>query len=475
MLTLLTCTLIAFFLGIMFAIFIWPKIEQYFLKQRIVSVLSGMPPTIPLHIHTAESFQALLTQSVPWLKNRLHEQTAGQVLAILRKQIPTLAPPVNDDSNVLVLTQFVHTSGLQTEFHRVGLKLEDVAVTEFAGNTLPTSHTSLAYAGTKPPEGFTLPAEYATLSGILLSWPVNYPTRWAPHATFARIIQQAGATAVILVPSTAWRDIVNAYLRAANIDDSHVVFFVIATDDVWIRDFGPHFVQNKEGHTAVVATPYVPSHQQNFQKWDNEAPPALARALGLAFYRLPLIVEGGNLVSDGAGTMVMFDSVCHHNPELSREDIEKLICDWFGMSRLILFPKLEGEITGHIDMAVKFHDAHTVLVADATPSFKWKAAFDDIAQRLSQTPSISGEPYRVVRVPIVPKTNQSTEFWSYINSLTVNQTIILPLFNADADAKAISIYESLGTHKIVGIDFRDFPLGSVHCQSKEIPVGVIHV
>jgi agmatine deiminase len=459
-------------LGVAAAVVLVPRLEQHFLEDRIVTELAGAPPTMPFHLHTPASFHSLIAEGAPWVKNRLHEETAGAALARLRETIPMIAPPIFGERTQAEHEEFIRVSGLDAVFKQVGLSIDEMMTRGEEPNLLVGTEGSVAYRGAIAPAGFALPAEHAPLSGVLLSWPINYPTRWSHHAEFAKRIGEAGAKAVILAPSRAWCLMINAYLKASGADTAQVFFLRANTDDVWIRDFGPHIVKSAEGGVAIVASPYAPSGK-NFEKWNNEAPLAVAGALNLECYRLPLIVEGGNLVSDGAGTMVMFDSVLHNNPELSKAEVERAIKAWFGATRVLMFPSLEGEITGHIDMVVKFHDAETVLVADAAPGFKWKRNFDHVAETLGRKPSGTGVPYRVIRVPIVPRPAEAVEFWSYINSLTVNDTIILPFFDPEYDRKAVEIYESLGTHRIVGIDFRDFPLGSVHCQSKEIPAGLL--
>jgi len=472
MATTLAGLIIAFLLGLASAFLFAPKLEQRFLEDRIVAELTAAPPTIPFHLHTPASFRSLIAEGAPWVGDRLHEKTAGAALARIRESFPMVAPPSGGEDTLADHEQFIRASGLNEVFEAAGLDLDEVIHAGAEPSMLGRSDGPVTYRGAVAPRGFALPAEHGPISGVLLSWPINYPSRWARHAEFARLIGEAGAKAVILAPSKTWCAVIHAYLSATGAEPTQVVFLPAPTDDVWIRDFGPHIVTSGDGRAAIVASPYAPSGQ-NFEKWNNEAPLAIAEALGLDFYRLPLIVEGGNLVSDGAGTMVLFDSVLHNNPELSQAEVERLVEAWFGVSRVLIFPHLENEITGHIDMVVKFHDAETVLVADAAPDFKWKQNFDHVAETLGRTPSGTGAPYRVIRVPVVPRPGKAVEFWSYINSLTVNDTIILPLFDPAHDRKAVEIYESLGTHRIVGVGFRDFPLGSVHCQSKEIPAGIL--
>ncbi len=451
--------------GALVVSFLCPRATQFVLRRAIVKTFVEMAPTTPFHLHNGETFFRLITLGAPWLRDRVSLSTSEEALKSLKQIYPMVTAPVRKDPELWGLADFLRQSGVMTILNDAGVDLAavpEIEVLEFG----PATHH-----GSRPPAGGRLPGEQEPLDGVLLSWPINYPTRWSHHARFASHIAGAGAQPVVLVPSIAWLRIVRAYLAAAA-PSVNARFLPIATDDVWIRDFGPHFVKSREDAFSIVATPYAPS-EHNFQKHDNASQVDIARAFGLPFHFLPLIIEGGNIVTDGAGSMVMFDSVFQHNPERTIADIEQIVRDWFGIERLILFPALEGEVTGHSDMAVKFVDAGTVLVADVVAGHPWKANFDRIAARLAVTPSIGGAPYRVVRVPAARTPKGRGHFWSYVNSLTVNKTAILPLFNPREDERAIEIYRSVGFEHVVGIDFRDFPLGSVHCQSKEIPAGVL--
>ena len=461
--------MIAFILGVaagaLFASLLLPRATQYVLRRAIVKTFVEMAPTTPFHLHNGESFFRLITQGAPWLRDRVSLATSEDALKSLKQIYPMVTAPVRKETELRGLADFLQQSGAMNLLNDAGVDLSAVPEIEVLESGPARHH------GSRPPAGCTLPGEHEPLDGVLLSWPINYPTRWSHHARFASCIAEAGAQPVVLVPSIAWLRIVRAYLAAAA-PSVNARLLPIATDDVWIRDFGPHFVKSKEDAFSIVATPYVPS-EHNFQKHDNASQVDIARAFGLPFHFLPLIIEGGNLVTDGAGTMVMFDSVFAHNPERTIADIEHIVRDWFGIDRLILYPALEGEVTGHIDMAVKFVDPETVLVADIVAGHPWKSNFDRIAARLAATPSSRGAPYRVVRVPAARTPKGREHFWSYVNSLMVNKTVILPLFNPREDEGAIEIYRSVGFEHVVGIDFRDFPLGSVHCQSKEIPAGVM--
>jgi agmatine deiminase len=469
---LISSAILAFVLGVLFTIFIGPRILQAILRRQIVSQLKGASPTIPFHLHTPASFHEVLSEGVPWLASLLDQDTAGRALGTLQAKHPmTSSRPLGLADHEAIVWQIENSilAKVLADAH-----VDYAALLRSCEQTgaLDKEIKPVSHYGSRPSAGFRLPGEHEPLAGVLLSWPINYPSRWERHAELADQVRVAGAKPVILVPSAAWQALVDAYLKA-RAPAAQPKILQISTDDVWIRDFGPHFVKTPEGGHAIIATPYVPI-AQNYQKYDNNAQIELARAFNLPFYRFPLIVEGGNLVTDGAGTLVMTDAVLHYNPELTPSDLSAAFKGWFGIDRLLLFPALKGELTGHIDMIVKFADPSRVLVADVPKGHPWKDDLNYIAQKLGETRAHAGTGalYAVHRIMMAPTQAHSPRVWSYINSLTVNDSIIMPLFDEASDAAAIGVYRKLGFSHVVGIDYRDFPLGSVHCQTKEIPEGV---
>ena len=78
-------------------------------------------------------------------------------------------------------------------------------------------------------------------------------------------------------------------------------------------------------------------------------------------------------------------------------------------------------------------------------------------------------PLRVIRIPMP---GYPENYWSYTNSLIVNNSVIVPTYNADEDETALQIYQkAMPGHRIVGV-YSSEPMingGAVHCTTKSIP------
>src|SRR5262245_41611559 len=104
-------------------------------------------------------------------------------------------------------------------------------------------------------------------------------------------------------------------LAAAGVDpDLGVRFHHVATNDSWLRDTGPIFVEDEGGARGALAF--------RFNAWGGKYPPwdlddrvgaVIAEIAGLACERLAFVLEGGSIDGDGAGTILTTES-CLLNP-----------------------------------------------------------------------------------------------------------------------------------------------------------------
>ena len=137
-------------------------------------------------------------------------------------------------------------------------------------------------------------------------------------------------------------------------------FFMVKTDDIWIRDYGPFFV--KKGKETVVSETVFNAWGAKFPPWknDNQIPGRIADLLeykkGVS---VPYIFEGGAIEVNGDGLgMTTLDCLVGKNRN-KVEDLSKVIkaiCEMLGLRALLVLPKgLVGDHTdGHIDNVARF-------------------------------------------------------------------------------------------------------------------------
>jgi agmatine deiminase len=320
-----------------------------------------------------------------------------------------------------------------------------------------------------------LPAQWEPMERILLAFPVLYPPLWSVHAQIiAAISQVAGVT--LLLPAQQWVGGVATYLELhSRADLSRIDWLILATDDIWIRDYGPFVGYDSVGKRAAVDAAYAPLESYP-QERDNAAARAWAAQADVPIQSVDVETEGGNYWSDGAGTLLVSDEILARYPTLSSKEIESKLRAVFAFEKLIVLPRLLMEETGHVDLVCKLADAETVLVSASNGSLnddRLRAA----AALLRRETNAQGQRYRVIELPMPPLYRNWWAYpvWrTYTNSLTVNGRVLVPIYGLGDDQRALDIYQqAMPAHTVVPINCRASINGggAVHCLTKEVPAN----
>ncbi len=316
-----------------------------------------------------------------------------------------------------------------------------------------------------------LPAQWEPMETILLTWPSLYPPLWEQHAQMVEAITPV-SSATILVTHSIWAKAAYLFLsQRGKADLCRVRFLHLPTDDIWVRDYGPVVTQNEKGEQVCVKLVFdpLPSYPQ---QQDNTMALRWASHEEIPVRHLDLHLEGGNIWSDGRGTLIMASQIFHSNPGLTRTQLLEQLHRVFDFSKLIITPRLEGEETGHVDLLIKLADAETVLIS--RPSDPNRAALQQTIDIFRRTTNASGQSYRIFELPAPPLYLNWGVYpvWrSYTNSLTVNGRVLVPVFGIPTDAQALAIYrKAMPDFDIIPIDCAPGANGggAVHCLTKEV-------
>jgi agmatine deiminase len=336
-----------------------------------------------------------------------------------------------------------------------------------------------------------LPAEWEQQDGVLLAWP-HADSDWrdnlaAVEAVFVEIVRAISRfeRVLIVAPETAP---VREQLRLAGVDLQRVSLYPMATNDTWARDFGPITV--REDEIPVVL-------DFGFNAWglkfaadlDNQITANLARAgaFGRTQTRVPgLILEGGSIESDGAGTLLT-TSECllspNRNPHLNRQSIEQALSQHLGADRFLWLEHgyLAGDDTdSHIDTLARLCPDNTIAYArceDANDEHF--AAMAAMEAELQAFRTAQGQPYRLIPLPWPAACwDQDGERLpaTYANFLIINGAVLVPTYNDPQDAQALRIIGQIFPERaIIGIDCRPLIVqhGSLHCVTMQIPRGTL--
>lgn len=333
--------------------------------------------------------------------------------------------------------------------------------------------------------GYRWPAEWEPHVRTWLAWPHN-PDTWpgrlpqavAQYAALVAAVARFEPVALLIPPEHRPR--AEAALAAQGDAAAHVVELIeIPTNDAWIRDHGPLFLQHPAAPPALVDFRYnawggkYPPYDL-----DDRVPARIAARTGARRYPSPLVLEGGSIDTNGQGLVITTESCLlneNRNPGCTRARVEGELRRLLAVERIVWLPgaDLEGDDTdGHIDQQARFVGADHVLLAAADPRHdpRLAEALDGAAELLLTAG------FRVSRLPLpAPKYCQGHRLpASYCNFYLVNGGVLVPAFDDPADAFAQQLLrDCFPEREIVGVPCLDlvWGLGAIHCLTQQEPVA----
>ncbi len=337
--------------------------------------------------------------------------------------------------------------------------------------------------------GYYFPAEFAKHDAMWLSWPhkeASWPGKldsiFPSYVEFIKIVSKTERVC-INVADAAMQQMATTLLTAGGVDLSRVQFYFHPTNDAWCRDHGPSFLirDNKEAPKAIV--------DWNINAWGGKYPPFvlddvipthIAKVLNLPVFYPNIIMEGGSVDFNGAGT-VLTSKCCllnpNRNPELSQDQIERYLCNYYGVEQVLWVSEgIVGDDTdGHIDDTVRFVNEDTVVTVIETN--KASENYGLLQQNLAELKTMrlqSGKQLNIVELPMPADVIYEDQMLpaSYANFYISNGHIIVPTYRCAQDDQAMQIIQSaFPTREVVGIDSTDiiWGLGSFHCLSQQEP------
>lgn len=336
------------------------------------------------------------------------------------------------------------------------------------------------------------PAEWEPHAATWLSWPHN-PETWPGHLAAAQreyveIVRalQGRETVRLLVRDPAMEEAARRVMRERGVDpDAGIQFLAVATDDAWIRDYGPVFVEEAAGEGRIQRARAFgfDSWGGKYPPWDHDASatPRAAALLDLEVDAPGFVLEGGSIDGDGAGTLLTTESCLLHpnrEPGRTREQMERRLARWLGTRQVIwLAAGIEGDDTdGHVDDVSRFVGPATVVTAVADRGSDDHAVLEANRRRLRASRDANGRALDVVPIPMPPLHRVGGQRCpaSYANFYLANGVALVPSFGAATDGRALAtLRELLPGREVIGIPCETLVqgLGAVHCLSQQEPAA----
>ncbi|MBS4015242.1 MAG: agmatine deiminase family protein [Candidatus Latescibacteria bacterium] len=327
------------------------------------------------------------------------------------------------------------------------------------------------YVPTAPPEGWVeTPAEFEPVRGVFITW-IYSQSSYRP--IFREIVREVAQVSKCYIISTA-SDTINIknYLATNGVPFDSIVFYVWPYNSIWIRDYGPWFVRNQNNTEGMVDFIY-----NRPRPADDTISRLIGRTWSIPVYNSPITHPGGNYMVDGLGTGFASNLIFSENSSYTQRQVDSLIRLYSGLDKFVVVPRINIEYTGHIDLWTKILNDTLIMVGEYAPGHSNHTLLNQNADSLSRVKNREGINYRIVRIPMPWSTSNAPP--TYLNSLFVNNKVLVPTWGLPEDAAALALYQNiLPGHQIVGINCAAMSGsgGAIHCITMQIPKSqFIHI
>jgi agmatine deiminase len=344
--------------------------------------------------------------------------------------------------------------------------------------------------------GYRMPAEWEPHAATWLSWPrregISFPDSFDRVMPALRVMVEAlieSEHVCINICNGAHQAQAREVLRGLPME--RISFHLVPTNEPWCRDHGPIFLTRdidpksaagpiRRGELAVV--------DWDYNAWGNKYPPfdldevaptRVAEILDVPVFYPGMILEGGAIDVNGAGSLLTTESCLlnkNRNPSLSRDEIEQRLRDYLGVRDVLwLGDGIAGDDTdGHIDDLARFVSEKTVItvVEENRDDENYEPLQENLA-RLQAT-KIRGRAIEVITLPMPTRMMREGLRMpaTYANFYIANACVLVPTFADHTDEAALSILrECFPNRRVLGIDCREliWGLGAFHCLTQQQP------
>lgn len=358
-------------------------------------------------------------------------------------------------------------------------------------------------------DGFWMPGEFERHSGTIMIFPER-PGSWTYNAeaalpAFLEIYKVIAAEEKLyLLVSEEKYDKAAELLQG--VDNVHM--YIIPQNDAWARDTAPTFVRNEAGEVRGINWQFNAwggEYDGLYTDWedDNALAAFFCYAENMGCYNAQhFVLEGGSIHSDGQGTVLTTESCLlskGRNPQLSKDEISGILCDYLGAEKVIWLPRgiYNDETNEHVDNVCAFLKPGEVVLAWTEDENDPQYALSNACLRtLENETDAQGRHFVVHKLPIpshpVCITQHDLDGFvfapgedtrevgerlaaSYVNFYFTNQSVLLPQFggeNAESDALAMRLMQEWCPERcIIGIPARELIVGggNIHCLTQQIP------
>lgn len=350
---------------------------------------------------------------------------------------------------------------------------------------------------------FRMPGEFSVHEGVYMLWPQR-PDNWRDGGKPAQRAFVEVARAIANFEPVTMGVNSDQYDNARHMLPEHIRVVEIASNDSWVRDYGPTFVTNSQGKVRGVDWTFNAWGgllDGLFFPWDQDD--LLAQKIceqeRIEYYQLQeFVLEGCSIHTDGEGTLFATEECLlseGRNPQLDKESIEKILKEYCGIEKIIWFPRgfFLDETNGDIDNLINVvRPGEIILSWCEQPNDPMYEIVREAEEVLMKEKDAKGRSFIIHKIELpkplyiteeeaagvdpvngmLPRFSGDRLIASYVSYYTANGGIIFPLFEDPNDKKAELLLKKIyPEHEIIGVMAREILLGggNIHCVAQGVP------
>lgn len=352
-------------------------------------------------------------------------------------------------------------------------------------------------------DGFRMPAEFEKHRGTYIIWPER-PDNWRNGGKPAQKVFTEVASIIGKYEQCTMLVKRDQYSNARGMLPPYIRVIEMSNDDSWVRDCGATFVINDQGELRGI--------DWTFNAWgglvdglyfpwaeDDKVAQKMCELEGADRYRLDdFVLEGGNIHVDGEGTAMVSEECMMspgRNPELSKEEQEKILKEYLNVEKVLWIPKgvYLDETNGHVDNICNFvRPGELVMAWTDNQNDPQYAISKEVYDYLVNETDAKGRKFIIHKLHIpnpviitkeesegvdavdgtLPRNEGDRLAASYVNYYTGNGFVLLPVFDDPHDKDAKELLQKLYPNRVIEtVSAREILLGggNVHCITQQVP------
>ena len=206
-------------------------------------------------------------------------------------------------------------------------------------------------------------------------------------------------------------------------------------------------------------------------------------AQSIPYVTSSLVMEGGGLLTDGQGTLIVTESNVlntNRNPGWTKDEATREFCRVLGVTKVIWVPgdPFDNATDGHIDLIASFARPGVLVVGNAGDGRDPRSEVMRENRRvLAMETDARGRRFDILDIPELGQDEaRGGDLFcrAYVNYYIANGGVIIPSYGSPRDAQAAAIIaKAHPDRRVIQVPVGAIPFGGggIHCITQQEPLG----